>query len=388
MGSKNSWRIPQLFSARSGMDNMRHLSAKHIPIKRFAINFIVLMLLCSWGQQTVRASPGRRNASPTPTAPFTVPTTDELIVEVNNLRASHGIPALAIQPALMRVAQAEANGIAADDPGHWRPYGLTLGQWLIMEGYPLSGDLSQDGYRSENWSIAFSAQGAIEQIHSWVSSGDDPHTNTMLSTDRSDIGVGVATGKNDWGVDQVIFVIETALQTRTGQQQSEAKDFLTRLPDIINGGKSINGTPLAPGQYIVPVALSTARPDGDVFHQVRSGQTLWSIAVYYGTTMEKIRRLNNLGEENTVYEGQKLLVKKGATQPVPTPKESLTPTLLATPKTSTPAPTPDPVTATPSPESGAATTPQSGDSSLALGAVFLAFLVLVGVIASSLKMKG
>ncbi|MGC1377876.1 MAG: LysM peptidoglycan-binding domain-containing protein [Anaerolineales bacterium] len=368
---------------------MRHPSAKHIPIRQFAVGCIVLVLLCFWGQQTVRASPGRQDASPT-AGPFTVPSTGDLILEVNNLRASYSLPALTIHPALMQVAQAEANGIAADESGHWRPYGLTLGQWLIMEDYPLSGDLTLDGYRSENWSVAFSAQGAIDQIHYWVSSGDEEHTNTMLSADRSDIGVGVATGKNEWGVDQIVFVIETALRTRTGQQQSEANDFLTRLPDIINGGKSINGTPLAPGEYIVPVALSTARPDGDVFHLVRSGQTLWSIAIYYGTTMEQIRRLNNLGEDNTVYEGQRLLVKKGATQPVPTPKESLTPTLPATPKISTPTPTPTSVllTATPSPGSGAAASPQSGDNSLALGAVFLAFIILVGVIASSLKMKG
>jgi hypothetical protein len=69
-------------------------------------------------------------------------------------------------------------------------------------------------------------------------------------------------------------------------------------------------------QYSIPVALSTARPDGDVVHEVQYGQTLWSIAIQYGTTIEQIKRLNNLTDD-TVVSGWKLLVQKGATQPAP-----------------------------------------------------------------------
>ncbi len=50
--------------------------------------------------------------------------------------------------------------------------------------------------------------------------------------------------------------------------------------------------------------------------EVKYGQTLWSIAIEYGTTIEQIKRLNNLTDD-TVIQGWKLLVKKGATQPVP-----------------------------------------------------------------------
>jgi hypothetical protein len=83
------------------------------------------------------------------------------------------------------------------------------------------------------------------------------------------------------GQDQIYVVIETALQTRSGQQQSWARDFLIELPSIIAGSTSINGTPvvLSEGQYIIPVAQSTARPDGDVVYEVQSGQSLWSIAI-------------------------------------------------------------------------------------------------------------
>jgi spore germination protein YaaH len=132
--------------------------------------------------------------------------------------------------------------------------------------------------------------------------------------------------RDEWGQDQIYVVIETALQTRSGQQQSWARDFLTRLPSIINGTTSINGTqvPLAEGQYIIPVIRGTARSDGDVVHEVQYGQSLWSIAITYGTTIEQIQKLNNLGDSNIVYEQQLLLVQKGATQPAVIPTQTAT----------------------------------------------------------------
>ena len=303
---------------------------------------MMLALLFSTPRETARA---QTPETETPTAPATQPPTPaEIIDAINALRLSYGLPTLAVHPVLMTLAQRQADGIAAGLHGHWRPYGLTLGQLLIMEGYPLAGDLTQDGYRSENWITSMTAQGAIE---AWL--WDDEHSNTMLSEFRSDIGAGVSMSRDEWGQDQIYVVIETALQTRSGQQQSAARDFLTRLPSIMNGGgsihgtTSINGTPvlLSEGQYMIPVIRNTARPDGDVVHQVQYGQSLWSIAITYGTTIEQIRRLNNLGDSNTVYEKQVLLVQKGATQPAPPSVGSIqtAATIFSTSSPSTPSPT-------------------------------------------------
>ncbi len=237
------------------------------------------------------------------------PTADELINAVNALRLAYGMVPLNPHPVLMQVAQEEVNGIASGAGGHWRPDNVTLGQWLIMLGYPLSGDLSLDGYRSENWVVASTVD---EAISAWL--GDDPHTNTMLSPNRSDIGAAVAVG------DQTYFVIETALQTRSGQQQSDAYDILTGIP--MTQAVYSNGAPLSDAEglipeYIIPVMRSTARPDGDVYHKVQNGQTLWSIAVTYGTTIKRLAALNNLGDSTIVHPDQMLLVQKGATQPAP-----------------------------------------------------------------------
>ena len=277
---------------------------------------------------------------PLPQSQQSLPTPDEVINAVNALRLTYGLPPLNAHPILMQIAQEEANGIAAGMGGHWRPNNLTLGQWLISLGYPLSGDLTLDGYRSENW---VSASTVDEAISAWLS--DDPHTNTMLSQYRSDIGAGVAAANGE-----TYIVIETALQTRSGQQQSEANDFLTGIPltqaAYSSNAIQSNGQSLLP-EYIIPVARSTARPDGDVFHTVQSGQTLWSIAVTYGTTINRLRALNNLGDGTTVYPNQALLVQKGATQPPPaTPTAGTPPTFMPLPTatlTLTPTVTPQPV---------------------------------------------
>jgi LysM repeat protein len=266
----------------------------------------------------------------TPTLQSEPPTPSQIIEAVNALRLSHGIAALGAHPVLMQVGQLEADGIASGDEGHWRPIDLTLGQWLISLGYPLSGDLSLDGYRSENWGFA---QNAEEAITMWL--GDDEHTNTMLSVDRSDIGVGIAFSTDN---DSYVIVVETALQTRSGKQQSDAYVIMTGIPQTQAAYSDMSTQAAKNGllpQNMLPVALNTALADGNVYHEVKYGQTLWSIAVTYKTTIKKIQQLNNLSD-TTVRPGQRLLILKGATQPAPR-EASITGTVaLSPPSFSTP----------------------------------------------------
>lgn len=269
------------------------------------------------------------------------PSPAEVINAVNNLRLSNGLNTLTAHPVLMQVAAQQANALAASSGavGHERPCGMTLGQQLLLLGFPLWGDLSQDGYRSENWGIASTVE---EIIASWL--GDDLHTNTMLSEFRSDIGAAVVVS------DQIYFVIETALRTKTNQHQNSAYPILTAIP-VTQAACLGQITPNADGsisQYSIPVAVSTSRPDGDVVHEVKYGQTLWSLAIQYKVSIEQIKRLNGLTDD-TVIPGWKLLIQKGATQPAPPTQTSLTnfpiqtstpyvvPTWTATPSsTSTP----------------------------------------------------
>jgi LysM repeat protein len=288
---------------------------------------------------------------------------------VNELRLENGLPTLNPHPALMQVAQWEADAILGGSPGHTRPPGLTLGQWMISLGYPLGGNIALDGYRSENW-VGGSEMTVAEAIESWL--GDAPHTNTMLSPHRSDIGAGVAVGEDDWGKPVYYYVIETALQTSSGQQQPEALAILTSLPQTQSAAYSDStqaAAALLVPQYMVPVSIATARPDGDVFHQVKYGQTMWSIAVAYGVRIADIQLLNNLTSTG-LWTNQLLLIQKGATQPAPSPTGTPSPTLK---NTSHPVQTTHP-SHTPSPDPG------SSQGSTALNPTLIIFLLVLAAV--------
>lgn len=276
----------------------------------WVLSFILLLfLLHTLSSEKVLANPLVQTQTPTAI---------EVVEAVNALRVSEGLSPLSAHSALMQAAQIEADGIAGGLSGHWRPENLTLGQWLLSLGYPLAGDLLQDGYRSENWVAASSAE---EAVLAWQ--GDDVHTNTMLSQYRSDMGVGVAVG------DEVYIVLITALRTRDGKMQSTAFPMLTQLAST--SSFIADGTQVS--QFVAPVVLCTARPDGDVIHKVQHGQSLWSIAIAYNTTINQICAWNNLGQDTIIYEGQNLLIQKGATQPAtasPVPKATSTPESTAT----------------------------------------------------------
>ncbi|HEY5730237.1 MAG TPA: LysM peptidoglycan-binding domain-containing protein [Anaerolineales bacterium] len=274
--------------------------------RAFLVFFLLFALILSFTTAHARTDnlPPRQEPFSTPTLP-SPPFPADVINAVNTLRLANGLNALAVHPVLMQVAALQANALAASEGavGHQRPCGMTLGQQLLSLGYPLWGDLSLDGYRSENWVAAMT----IEQVMQFWQ-GDAEHLNTMLSPDRSDIGAAVTVS------DQIYVVLETALKTPSNQHQSTAYDILTGIPmtQTLCAGFSSGDI----SNYSVPVVISTARPDGDVIHEVQYGQTLWTLADRYHVSIEEIKRLNGLVDD-TVVPGWKLLIQKSATQPPP-----------------------------------------------------------------------
>jgi uncharacterized protein YkwD/LysM repeat protein len=249
----------------------------------------------------------------------------QLIDVVNNLRLSYGLPPLASHPVLMQSSQSQADYMAATGQvTHSRPGGISYTQQLLTLGFPLAGDLSLGGFRAEN---ILSSSGPLAWNGVPPAWQDADHMNTMLSQNFTHIGAGISQGTNSY-----YYALDCAATTGSGQMQTDAAVILTSVP------ASEGGSSAGISQYMVPVMLSTARPDGDVFHKVQYGQTLWSLAIEYGTTIKNIQSLNNLGEDLAVWQGQELLVKKAATQPVPaTPKllplTTITPMVMIVPAT-------------------------------------------------------
>jgi LysM repeat protein len=255
-----------------------------------------------------------------------ITTPAQLIDAVNGLRASYGLAPLAVHSVLMQSAQSQADYMAAtDNVTHARPGGISYTQQLLSLGFPLAGDLSLGGFRAEN---ILSSSGPLE----WngVPGGwqDADHMNTMLSQNLSHIGAGISQGPRGY-----YYALDCAMSTETGRMQESAGAIVG-----VGAGTEVAAGDAAVSQFMVPITKSTANADGNVFHKVQYGQTLWSIAIDYGTTIKNIQSLNNLGESELVYQGQELLVLKGATPPPPSTL------IVGLPPTGTSAPAVVPVT--------------------------------------------
>jgi len=55
-------------------------------------------------------------------------------------------------------------------------------------------------------------------------------------------------------------------------------------------------------------AKSSKKTTGNRYHIVKPGETLYQIGPQYGLTINKLRQLNKLGDGDTIYPGQKLVV--------------------------------------------------------------------------------
>jgi uncharacterized protein YkwD/LysM repeat protein len=292
-----------------------------------------------------------------------------LINQVNSLRTANGLAAYSANSILMSTAQAQAGYMAATGVvSHTGAGGSTPSQRLLAAGYPLGGDLSLGGLRSEN--ITAGLNKSVQQaVLEWQ--GDAPHLNTMLSPALREIGAGVA-----FAGEYVYYVIDCAAPTGSGQQQS-----YTAVPGATNVSTAVYVAPLA--KTIVP---NTPYSDGRLIHAVRPGETLWLIAISYGVKIADIRRLNSMSEADAIYPGEKLLIRLGVT---PGPTVLATASITSTPEvisapTSTPpsetvsatATTELPV-ATPEPASVAPVS--SSSSTVILGAIIFAAVVLAAI---------
>lgn len=80
---------------------------------------------------------------------------------------------------------------------------------------------------------------------------------------------------------------------------------------LIRAGQTLR-IPTGQGAFSAPSANSSATApssaSGRRYHQVRPGESLWSIAQQYKTSVETLRRLNNLAPHQAIHPGQKLLI--------------------------------------------------------------------------------
>lgn len=282
----------------------------------------------------------------------------EVIAAVNQLRAAHGLAPYTQNSILMGTAQGQADYMASTGSiGHTGPGGITVTARLLQAGYPLAGDLSLGGFRSENI-VTGSRMTAAEAVQAWT--GDDIHLHTMLSTDLQEIGAGVAEGGG-----MTYYVIDCARPTGSGVPQAYTPGAESAYSAALN-------------EIIVPVSMSTPNANGDIVHVVQSGQSLWQIAIAYGVKIDGIRALNQLPQSYLIQPGDKLVIAHLGT---PTPSATSTPTALQDTSTPTVIPaTRAPATETPTP-TPAPLAPGLSGTGIAVGAIVLTALIAAGLVA-------
>lgn len=302
------------------------------------------------------------------------PVAQELVDEVNALRALNGLPAYKVNSILMDVAQRHADYIASKGIiTHFSEDGTRPYQRAIAAGYSVAGDLSAGGSFAENLhsGASLSAKGIVTF---WQS--DTANSETMLSPIFEDVGVGEATAT---GITFYVLVAglegDTSSVTATATTAKLATSASAATTTTPSALEFVIATAGGFGTPAIVVALGTPLENGEIFHVVKKNEGLWSIALAYGTTVEQIKLLNGLATDE-IFEGQKILVFRPIPDTAtPTPPEATatlgiptsTPTLPVTPtatSTSTPVPTP----------------PVSRQSSrLVVGSIVLAALFAAGI---------
>jgi len=228
---------------------------------------------------------------------------NELIDAVNALRSSNGLTPYQIDSGLMASAQQHAEYMAEiGEITHLRADGTSPSDLGFIENIAGGQNLNVQVVINSMWT-------------------DADHWNTMVGITYGSVGAGVATSNG------IVYYVLQVKRITTGIEGLPTADYKsTADPNIVS-----------------PVITNTPQIDNSIIHEVLDGQSLWSIALAYGITIDDIIRLNNLGTDPVIFSGQRLIVRLA-------PTATLSPTVTNTPipatRTSTPTMTPKTPTAT------------------------------------------
>jgi len=224
----------------------------------------------------------------------------ELIIAMNTLRVSYGLPELVEDPIVNAVAQSTAAIMAANNMS-----------WHIGD---VRGRLAAAGYgggsivwATENFAVSGGGMGIDEIMAVWA---DPDHMRPAVEAAYCNVGAGVAQASNG----RIYYVLQAAYVSGQACGSSSPSTGGTSQP----GGGS--GSGIVPG-IIVPVKIATPDADGKVYHTVQPGQSYWAIAITYQITIQDIETWNNISRNTPLQTGERLFIpgKDTAGYATPTP---------------------------------------------------------------------
>jgi LysM repeat protein len=229
-------------------------------------------------------------------APLNQVSAYELILAMNTLRVSYGLPALIEDPIVNAVAQSTAAIMAANNMS-WH-IGDVRGR-IAAAGYGAGGTV----WATENFAVGSADRGIDEIMASWA---DPDHMRPAVTPAYCHVGAGVAQASSG----RIYYVLQAAYVS--GQECGNSSPS--------SGGTSQPGTiPNPVSQLIIPVKIATPDADGRVFHDVRAGQSFWSIAIAYQITIHDLEVWNNVSRTIPLQAGQRLFIPDENTAGYATP---------------------------------------------------------------------
>ncbi|HSL46097.1 MAG TPA: LysM peptidoglycan-binding domain-containing protein [Anaerolineales bacterium] len=262
--------------------------------------FVSWFLLVVFGMAAPWYRPRAVQADEINVAPPNQTSAYELILAMNTLRVSYGLPALIEDPIVNAVAQSTAATMAANNMS-----------WHIGD---VRGRLAAAGYgggatvwATENFAVSGGGWGIDEIMAAWA---DPDHMRPAVEPSYCNVGAGMAQAANG----RIYYVLQAAYVA--GQACGSSS------PSSPGGASQPGAVPNAvPGvsQLIIPVKIATPDAEGKTFHEVQAGQSFWSIAIAYQITIRDLEVWNNLSRDIPLKAGQRLFIPNENTAGYATP---------------------------------------------------------------------
>ena len=173
----------------------------------------------------------------------------ELIIAMNTLRVSYGLPALIEDPIVNAVAQSTAATMAANNMS-WH-IGDVRGR-IAAAGYGSGGTV----WATENFAVGSAGFGIDEIMAAWA---DPDHMRPAVNPAYCHVGAGAAQASNG----RIYYILQAAYVS--GQECGS-------VVSSPSGGTVQPGSiPNPVSQLIVPVKIATPDADGKIFLTARDG---------------------------------------------------------------------------------------------------------------------
>lgn len=227
----------------------------------------------------------------------------ELILAMNTLRVAYGLPPLIEDPIVNAVAQSTAATMAANNMS-WH-IGDVRGR-IAAAGYGGGGTV----WATENFAVGGGGTGIDEIMATWA---DADHMRPAVTAAYCHVGAGVAQASNG----RIYYILQAAYVSEQACGSSSS-----------SGGTPQPGAiPNPVSQLIIPVKIATPDAEGRVFHEVKAGQSFWSIAITYQITIHDLEVWNNLSRDTPLQARQHLFIpgKDTAGYATPTPVGMIVP---------------------------------------------------------------